>query len=290
MKWLAVCLAAGAAATTAALGQQAYRLRDTYRPGDLSHVDTSMDMTMSIQATANGEQAPLLFFGRRDREKYSEQVLAVDSRGPSGVRRTYTVARGVDTDPNGSERKKVYSLQGKTVVLRRKGDQTAVSVTRGKISAEDQKSLQRSLKQSDMDMFPDRDVAPGEEWLVDPQVMSAAVEGMDKAEIRCRFQEIVPFAGRQCARVQVTMEMAGQPAGVPGPMTVKLSGDAYHALDLKRTIAVELSGPITMTGQKSENGLNIRFTGEGTMRLKETRRWLKVAGKPVAVQSTDPTQ
>jgi hypothetical protein len=220
-------------------------------------------------------------FSVRHRESYREKVLAVDQKGPSAFRRTYTAARTVTTDPYLNETTKVSSLQGKTITVRRVGDQVTVTAEPGKLSSADEKAMTRELSHSEAEFFPDHDVAPGEEWLIDPHLMITLFPGMEKASARYRFQQVASHAGHPSAQLHVTMEAEGQDPDSGVPMTIKLAGDVYRALDLKRTVEEEDTGPITMEGHKEQNGMRIHYSGTGTMHVKETHRWLQVNGKPV---------
>lgn len=281
-RWLALSLAAACLVSTA-FGQQKYRLRDRFAAGDLSSVDSAEDMSLTVSVRANGEDVTQFIMGKREREVYEEQLVATDSRGPSVLRRTYSVARGVDADPTtGQEHRRVSSLQGKTVVIRRDGDTVKVTADRGKLAPEDRRTLLEALDHADMDLMPDHDVAPGDEWSVDPRFAASSLEGVRKADIKCRFLEVAQHAGRQCAHIRVNIDLDSQPENSPGSITMKLSGDLYQALDLKRSFGVELSGPVTLTGREAKDGVTYFFSGEGSMRIKETRRWLKVNGKPVS--------
>jgi hypothetical protein len=217
---------------------------------------------------------------------YQEKVIAADARGPSAIQRTYTVARGVFTDATGQEHRRASSLQGKTVVIRRQGDEVKVTTALGKLAPEDRKSLLDAVDHTDMDFLPDHEVSPGDEWTVDPKSMVKMLEGFDKADIKCRFQEVAAHAGYQCAHIQITMDLSGAPADAPGPIAMKLTGDLYQPLDLKRSLGVDLSGPVTLTARQAQNGVTLFFSGEGTMRIKEIRHWRKVNGKPITAEST----
>jgi hypothetical protein len=281
--WLILALAASLMAGSGALGETKYRLRDAYSPGDTCTVDNSMDMSvmLTVNVPGSGQGDQQLPFSVRHRESYREKVLAVDQKGPSAFRRTYTVARTVTTDPYLNETTKVSSLQGKTVTVRRVGDHVAVTAEPGKLSPEDEKSMTSELSHTESAFFPDHDVAPGEEWPIDPHLMIAFFPGMEKASARFRFQQVASFAGHPSAQIHTTMEVQGQDPSSGVPMTIKLSGDMYRALDLKRTVAEDDTGPVTMEGQKEQNGMRIHFSGHGTMHIKETHRWLQVNGQPV---------
>jgi len=283
-RWISLSLCVGALAAAAAFAQEKYRLRDTYAVGDLCVVDSSVDLDLELSVSAPGQEIHSLPMVTRSRENYREAVLATDARGPSGLRRSYTIARSVTLDPSLEERKAVLPLQGKTVTIQRKGGKVVVAVTPGKLALKEQQPLSRELDHPDMEFFPDREVAVGEEWPIDPELMMRRFPGLERADAKYQFQEVVQYSGHPCARIHVTMEIAGQPPEAGTPLTAQLSGDLYHALDLKRTLAYDFSGPTTIKAEKDEHGISVTVEGTGTMRVKETRRWLKVRGQAVAAK------
>jgi hypothetical protein len=286
LRWLNLGLAAGLMTGSAALGQRKFHLRAGYSPGDLCTVDSSTDLSLMLTVNVPGsgqgdQQFPVT---ERQRARYREKVLAVDQKGPSAIRRAYTIARSVTTDPYLNETTKVSSLQGKTVTVRRVADQVTVTAEPGKLSPEDEKSLAGELSHPEMEFFPDHDVAPGEEWPIDPHVMITLFPGMEKASARYRFQQVVTYAGHPCAQIHTTAEVQGQAPGTNVPMTIKLSGDTYRALDFQRIVEEDDTGPVTVEGQQDQNGVRIHLSGQGTMRVKETHHWLQVNGKSVAAK------
>src|SRR5262245_1523884 len=97
---LAVVILSGAVA----LAQQKHRLKDVDLPGDLSSVESTLEMTLDVQAQSGGQTFPTLKFVNNQVEKYTEEVLTTDKRGASGVRRVYSVSRSEDTDPSGARK------------------------------------------------------------------------------------------------------------------------------------------------------------------------------------------
>ncbi|MBV9469522.1 MAG: hypothetical protein JOZ57_09795, partial [Abitibacteriaceae bacterium] len=85
-----LCLLTVALATTSALAQDKYQLKDTHAAGDVSDNESTMEMSLKMLATTEGQQLPPMLFGNRQREKYQETVLAVDEAGKStAIRRVY---------------------------------------------------------------------------------------------------------------------------------------------------------------------------------------------------------
>ncbi len=283
LRGLTLCLAAGLTAGSVALAQQKYRLHAAYSAGDTCTVDSTMDLnfmtTINVSGSGQGDQQ--YPSSVREREAYREKVLAADQKGPSAIRRTYTVARTVTTDPYLNQTTKVSSLQGKTVTIRRVGSQVTVSAEGGKLLPEDKKNMISELIHADGEFFPHHDLCLGDEWPIDPTVMFALFPGVQKADARYRFQQVTSHAGRPCAQIHVTMDVQGTAPGTSVPMTIKLSGSLYRDLDLKRTVAEDETGPVTIEGEQEQNGTTVHLSGQGTMHVRETHHWLQVNGKPV---------
>jgi hypothetical protein len=281
-RWLASSLVSLALLAGGARAQQKYRLRQMEQAGDFSQVEGEMDMTLDMRVTAGDQVVPGLKFTNRELEKYTEEILSVDRQGASGLRRVYSVARSTETDPSGAAKQQVSSLQGKTVGIRRRSGKVVVTSTPGSLSPEDRKSLLDDLDNDAAAFFPNRNVGPGDEWAVDPKMARRIFDDVESASIRCRFEEVTRYSGRECARIRMAIDLKGQPEGMPGQLTMKLAGDGYYALDLERPIALDLGGTITMQGKSKENGVDVIYTGDGTFRAKESVQWVKIAGKPVA--------
>jgi hypothetical protein len=280
-RWLTVGLAAVTILAAGAGAQQKYRLRSVEQVGDLSRFESAMEMSIDMKLRAGDQPVPGLKFGNREVETYSEEILSVDPKGPSGLRRVYSVSRSTETDPTGVAKEKVSSLQGKTVAIRRRGGKVVVTSTPGKLAPEDQKPLLDDLDNDEAALFPNRDVAPGDEWTVDPRMAARIFDGVETAAVRCRFEEVTEYAGHQCARLRLAIDLVGHLEGMPGLLTMKLAGDGYYALDLERPLALDLAGTFTMEGKSTENGTTVVYTGDGTFRAKETTQWLKIGGKPI---------
>lgn len=280
----AICLTALVLAASAG-AQPAEKVRMKYvaATGDRHVSEGGMEMQFDIHVTAGEQEFPVVKSGSSEQEKYTQDVLGVDARGrATGIRRAYSVSRKSETEPGGEAKERVTSFQGKTVAVRRAGGKVTVTSSGGKLHPDDHKSMLSALDHPEQEFFPDRDLGPGDEWQVDPKVARTVFKGEAAAQIQCKFEEIVEFAGHRCARISVEMDIQGMPKDSPGPITMKLAGSLYHALDLHRMLSVDFAGPVTMVGEKTENGVVYKFKGDGSMRIRETRRWLRVDGKPVA--------
>ena len=271
------------AAAVGAWGQEKkYRLQDVSAVGDVYDGESSTTIGLKIQTTGGGQDIPPVSFSQRERQKFRETVLAVDSSGhASAIRRTYSIARKVESQGSTPARQTVSSLQGKTVTIRRRAGQKAlVQVARGTISAEDRKELSEA-DPGEAPFFPAREVALGDEWTLDAPGLARRMEGAQKATFTGKFVEVVPFRGHPCARVEITLSIVGKIPGMPGTMEVKQSGHLYHAVDLQRTLSLSLKGPMTISGQDTVQGTPVSINGAGTMEMAASAHWLKVGSKTI---------
>jgi len=282
---LPLALAAALLAGTAAVGQpQKYPLREGFATGDQVVKESAKDFSAELRPVANGKEMPPQSFVMRSLEQYTQQVLAADKTGPSSVRRVYTTARSYQTDSEGTKKQVVSPLQGKAVTVRRVDGRVVIVGAKVELSEGDRAALAGALGAGALPFFPDHPVAPGDQWTVDQKRSPRFLQGFPSvrnAQIQCRFEEVVPFAGQRCARLHCTMELDMASDASPGGLTMHLAGDIHHALALGRTLSVDLSGPLTMSGGKKNDVNTLTVSGEGKARLRETYRWLKVAGKPV---------
>jgi hypothetical protein len=274
-------LAAGLLAGSAALAQQKHRLRDVASAGDLAAIESNMDMSLTIRSMANGQEGPSFSFENRETEQYTEEVLSVSKGDATGVRRSYTLAGSLETEPSGEKKVNVSPLQGKTVTIRRKGSQVDVTAAEGELDDKTRKDLRFALDNHGRRFFPDRDVTPGDEWTVDPKVAARLFDGAEQAVLRGSFVEVVEHQGLRCARVRVNIDVSIREEGAPGPIRMNLEGDLYHALDLNRVLSLDVSGPVLMEGKIEEDGVVVELRGRGTTRMRVTQKWLKVGGKAV---------
>src|SRR5207249_2685998 len=165
-------------------------------------------------------------------------------------------------------------LAGKTVTIRRGDGKVEVTTEKGELAPEDEESLKREFGHpSGSSVFPDRDVSPGDEWTFDAaKVLGPLIPGVQTPPFTVRFVGVEQFDGQKCARLHLSVEMTGQPEGLPIALTMKVSGEEYYAIELQRTVSVSLSGPIE--GAAKQGGGEVTISG--SMTFKETDHWLKV--------------
>jgi hypothetical protein len=273
--------------TLLAQAQEKYRLTDASAVGDDSVVEQRLSMGLQLRGTVEGKKISR-DMAHRSEETYHEEVFHLDASEENfGLRRTYSLNREYDKDGPGAEKKKVSSLEGKLVEIRRANGKVTIVCPKGKIAEADRKELAEHMSHPDPKFFPDREVGPGDEWAVDAKSAASFFEGAESANILCRFEGVEEHAGHKCARLRVTMSMDGQPEGMPVPMTMKLAGDMFYALDLQRPLSLELNGTVSIKsdGLGGVPGSNT-LQASGPMKMSMKTRWIKVAGKPVTAATT----
>lgn len=274
------CVATCALVATAALGQDKVHLQNNHAVGDVSDNDSTMEMNLNMKVSADGQQLPAMAFANRAREKYQETELAVGNDGkPNALRRSYSIDHELNTETGKPPKVVTASLEGKTVTVQRDHDKVTVAATEGQISDKDRKDLMNALASSFDEVYPDHDLAVGEAWTVDSAALSRSFGGSDKAAFNGKLLAVVPYAGHQCAHMQVNFDLVTPLEGSGNKMHIKMSGDLYQALDIQRPIAMTVSGPITLQGQSKDGDHVIDLSGTGTMKMQLTAAWLKVAGK-----------
>lgn len=265
-------------------GPQKYLLVESGAAGDVSEEEWRSSTNAKLLYLVSGSQIEATI-SERSEEKYRAETLAGGgNEQASHVRRTYSRKRETSRRPGSAEQQKVSSIEGKTIEIRRRDGKVSVTVLHGKISAADRRELEAPREENPPSFFPAHAVAVGDEWGPDPDVARNFIgdSTVEKADLKCRLEEIVQHSGHQCARIRFTVMITGQMKPPLGPATMKLSGDLYHSIEHQRTVAIDVRGTMTLEGEfPNETRESIPMKGEGQMRWRSRTRWLKVAGKPV---------
>jgi hypothetical protein len=255
----------------------AITLKDGIVAGDAADVSTDFTMAMEVKVKRGEEAGPTSSITSRQTQRYREEILARGAKGTTALRRTYSVARESEKNPDG-EKNTVSSLQGKIVTLKKVGGKTVISVNKGQLQKKDREDVADDLDADQMPFFPGHPVAVGEEWEVDAKKLGRLFHDLGKsgkAEAHGRLDELSEKDGHPIARVHLTLHVERQTNDEPR-MVMDLQGDLIHRTDLQRTISVDAAGPLTFKGQS--NGFD--FDGQGTAEMKWRFKIVKLAGKP----------
>ena len=255
--------------------------------GDINQHSEETIMDVSVRVSASNGSSTTLPFAPHVQIKHRQEVLAVDTKGsPIRVRRAYALYQQQEAVSPGAKMMP-SSLQGKTVIIERKGDHVTVKSEGAAIAQEDRDSLKDALNNDSKTMFPDRPVAVGEEWTPDPKAALKTFSGATKVVAHNKLVEFVTFAGHKCAHFHVSLELALPLKAVSAQMNLKLEGEGYEAMDIHRPLSLDLSGPVTVSGKQTQDDLTLQFGGSGTAHIKVAWEWLKVDGKPVTQNKPD---
>ena len=254
--WVAALVSAlsGAAAQT----QSRYPLRNVIAVGDRQLNDTTGEVSLTLTARSGNQEAPPIESTTRDREKYVEEVLAVQGNTVTRLRQQYLAARTFTTDPAGHHVLEPSSLDGKTLTIERKDGKVVISPASAKISAEDRKTLSQALDAIRIPFLPEREAAIGEEWTVTASQVQTLFPQARAGTMQARFEEVMPYAGRECAHVRLTGEIELAVEGIPAPVKAELTGDLYHALDIQHPVALQFAGPLSVDAQIKQAGVPSR--------------------------------
>ena len=263
--------------------QQKYRLRDEVARGDVSVVDSSFEMTLNLNLAIPEQDPHQLRFGTRSRERYTEEVLAVAKGSPTALRRKYTVKSSREEDALEGPTTTTSALQGKTVVIRLRNGKAAITGVQN-LTEDEREELTDAIVPDNTSGWPKQPLAIGQEWEVDDDEASAMF-GLPPGQgsLKCRFAGVVNYGGHRAAKIGLTAVLKMEDTDL-GEMTVRMTGNAYQALQFHRGLGFEASGPVTVTGETEENGMKIAITGTGTMKGKITSRWTRIGGKPIAAK------
>jgi hypothetical protein len=253
-------------------------LKDGVTAGDAADVATDFTMAMEVKVKRGDEAGPTSSMTSRQTQRYREEILARGAKGTTALRRTYSVARESEKNPDG-EKTTVSSLQGKTITLKRLAGKTVISVNNGQLQKKDREEVSDDLDSDQMPFFPAHPVAVGEEWEVDAKKLVRLFHDLGKsgkAEAHGRLDELTEKDGHPIARVHLSLHVERQTSDEPR-LVMDLQGDLIHRTDLQRTISVDAAGPLTFKGQA--NGFD--FDGQGTAEMKWRFKAVKLAGKPM---------
>lgn len=256
-------------------------LREGYSQGDRGEARHEVTATLRMRVTPPGKPPQTLFFKTIRREIYSEDVLAtLPSRLVVAFRRQYLRNRTDEFDTTGAITTKSSPLEGRTVEARIENRRVVVKAQGGPALPEDAiREVQERVFQSEMSLAPNRLVAIGDSWTVNPKVVGRMLPGADRVAVKARFAGLVHYRGHPCAKLTVSIEARGRMAAMPVAVTLRLTGSSYHALDLDKPLSLEVSGPIHASGVVIDKGMKLPFTATGSVHGVSSTSWLKSSRK-----------
>ena len=269
---LLVCGAPGAAQETRT------RLQARHAAGERFTLHRAEQTEGRARITIEGEEKPQEHPVSSLQESLTQnRVLEVDDGKVRALERKFDKHRS-ETRAAGVERpEKVKSpLEGKTVVLRRDGDRTAVERAE-KIPAEELAGLAL-----DPDPFllslPADEIPVGHKWEIPQETLvtffSRGEPGVTytKAKAECRFEKIEPRSGADCAVVRVSLEVEGKGKNEFTVVT-RLKGTLWIAVAERRYTGLELEGTFETSASDPKEKARVRTSGK--IQIKETLAYVR---------------
>jgi hypothetical protein len=264
---------------TADDGGQKYALLDRYAAGDVCTVDFNIDSRVTVTAETGCATGSFDASGSM-RERFREEILAVDAKGPTAGKITYSFVRASVQSPVRGAKIRNSQMKGRTISYRRQGDKQSVTTSKGKLTPAERAAYIRMFRNRRDYTLPNRPVAVGESWSIPSKIAAARfLPGTRRAATEVTFEEVTEWAGHPCARLHLTMNFQGTFGKTP--LEGNLEGDVYYALDLQRIVAEEVSGPTSTHVTQTVKGRQVEVSGDGTLTIKNTIKWHKVASRPV---------
>ena len=211
---------------------------------------------------------------------YEEQIFTAEDGDPTRVRHTFR-QWWKELKPKGARpRKDTYTLQGKTLVLRKRGNETAYEGTDEGVPFRELARNQIGPPEPFLNSLPRESIPVGHEWSVGeecsrraiPTTMSGDEMRFEtvKAKATGRFIRVEERKGEKCAVIEFAGEAEStsiQPAGLK--MKLRYKATIFLGLDSGRPYALDLSGTATVDGAVEHNGQASRTEGVLKISIKD---------------------
>ena len=216
------------------------------------------------------------------RKVHVDKITAAGAEGVSGVESTIkeeTEKQSVTMNGQAQGGEKQEPLHGVTLLSSKAGGKWTNQLKDGQPTAEQSKALAKIKYFESDEFYEDRPVAVGQSWTVPPEriakAMSDSVSGNVTGAMKCKFERIEAYDGRQCAVIAIEMKITGDLSDQPGTtMTMDLKGTIFRALDLNYDAKVDLTGTMTMEGP-IPNPPGAKVEASGAIKITETMTLVK---------------
>jgi hypothetical protein len=258
------------------------RLSEATQAGDVADVTEEFSMNATAQARTDFAETKEMPLTNTIERQYRVRVLAADVKGnPTAQQFVVTREREAAQIPGRKKVSRVSSTEGKTVTVKRAGRKTVVTVDHGSLSAKDKADFAETVAVTGDAPFPDYALGIGEEWSMETRRFVREFGGDSASTLTGKIVDVVQKYGHPCAHAKLNMEFTGHRKQEELEISMKLSGDLYFATDLKRIVAVTLTGPVTITGEIVISGVQVALAGDGNAKLNFVTKWVRVGGRAV---------
>ncbi len=248
-----------------AAGQEAIEIKmDKPRVGDRVKITVTEKTDSDLTITVGGnDMAKKEVKGKSF--VYVDEVLAVakDAPKPTKMTRTYEKAE-TTTDAKST----TLSVEGKKVLIEKKGDKYAYTVDGKPVAADAARILDAEFNKQDKDeardiMFPKKNLKPGESWRIDAEKLTKGLGGeglkldATKIEASGKLTKAYKEDGKQFAVLEIKVAAPITDLGGKGEVKVK-----------DGSLSVSMTGDGCVDGTspkgKSTTVMEFKINGEGT--------------------------
>ncbi len=252
--------------------QDTYKLEIKARKGD-RYTHTSADTNEAKIKIVAGDQEILQETSEREVQKYRDEVLETEGDLPSRVRRVFEEWYSEKKTPMAEEpAKEPRFLQGKTIVLIRKGDKTEYEGAEGAPAKELFKSRLNSIDAFLGDL-PKEPVPVGHTWKLDgnklKEEMSEGEEEIVFSTIQGagKFARVEEHKGTKCAALVMNLDLEGDLKAQMGmKVRLKLEITILLALDTGRMLTMKGDGTGDITGELAQEEMKMKIDGKLTLK------------------------
>ncbi|MBI4564244.1 MAG: hypothetical protein HY716_06085 [Planctomycetes bacterium] len=259
---------------SSAFGQESVKLEVHVKKGDkYTYVSTS-----SVSGKINGqvgEEKQELSLLQKSLLKVKDEVLEVTGREPAALERKILEGWREEKNPFAEEPVRTkMTLEGKSVTLKKKGEQTVVEGGDG--AGGDELKKHRLQLPAFVKGLPKEAVAVGATWDTPERDMldelSAEAQGVEwtAAKVKAKLSEVSGSNAAKIAIIVYDIEISGK-MGESATMKGKAKATARLELATGRLLSIAVEGHVEISGDDANSGA--KFTGSLEVKSEQTWTW-----------------
>ena len=204
---------------------------------------------------------------------YEEEVLKVEGHEPTSIRRKFIeLSKEARVGTSGISEKKRFALEGRTIVIRKKGDETAIEGAEGIPPSE---VVWNRLRQDPLvGILPEGPVAVGHEWKLAADrfkdVLGARENPLFFKSVRltARFDKVEEKDGEPAALIIISGKASGHPK-TQNTMNIEIKLETRVHLGLKtgRVLGLTSSGTSDVSGYFLQEGEKVHLSGQTVLKV-----------------------
>ena len=206
--------------------------------------------------------------------KYEEEVLEVDGVTPRALRRKFSeMSKEARVGTSGISEKNIFALQGKTITLRRKDDETVIEGAEGIPASE--MAWNRLRQDPLVGILPAKPIAVDHEWKIDPDRFKDVLGSrenpllFESVRLRGLFKKIEEKDGEPAALIVISGNAAGHPRGQANlRIEMKLETRVHLGLRSGRVLGLTSTGTSNVSGHFLQEGEKVHVSGQTKLRVE----------------------